>query len=106
VRLQLIESRFRDEIRGWVLTTEEVLEEAHKARERGVTVQIMDDRRQDLEPRTLAAVSEDVAGIIDGAQTGTVTARARPQGGSLAVTIYASGADRPDEPTLLEFPER
>jgi hypothetical protein len=53
-------------------------------------------------------VSEDVAGIRNGVQTGTVTARARarPQGGSLAVTIYASSADRPDEPTLLEFPER
>jgi hypothetical protein len=36
-----------------------------------------------------------VAGILDEAQTGTVTARARPQGGSLAVTIYASSADRP-----------
>jgi hypothetical protein len=100
-----IEARFRDEIRGRVLATEEVLEAARRARERGVTVQILDDRRQDLEPRTLAAVSEDVASI-DGAQTGTVTARARPQGGSLAVTIYASSAEMPDEPTLLEFPER
>jgi hypothetical protein len=85
---------------------EEVLEAARRARERGVTVQILDDRRQDLEPRTLAGVSEDVAGILDGVQTGTVTARARPQDDPLAATIYASGADRPDEPTLLGFPER
>jgi hypothetical protein len=105
VRLQLVEARFRDEIRGQVLATEEVLETARRARKRGVTLQILDDRRQDLEPRTLAAVSEDVAGILDGAQTGTCHAKARPQGGSLAVTICASSADRPDEPALLEFPE-
>jgi hypothetical protein len=74
-----------------VLATEEVLEGPAGACERGVTVQILDDRRRDLEPRTLLAVSARVASVLDVAQTGTVTARDRPQGGPLAVTICASG---------------
>ncbi|MBT2549606.1 hypothetical protein [Arthrobacter sp. ISL-65] len=104
--LQLIEARFRDEIRGRVLATEEVLEAARRARERGVTVQILDDSPRDFEPRTLAAVSQKVASVLDEARTGTVTARARPQGGRLAVTIVASSAEAPDGPMLVEFPER
>jgi hypothetical protein len=103
--LQLLEARFRDEIRGRALATEEVLEAARRARERGVKVRILDDRKQDLEPRTLAAVSAGVASVLDDAHTGTVTARARPQGGPVAVTVIASGGDGPEEPTLVEFPE-
>ncbi|MFC9352890.1 hypothetical protein [Arthrobacter sp. NPDC057013] len=104
--LQLAEAQFRDEIRGRVLATAEVVEAARKARERGVTVQLLDDRRQDLTPRMLAAVSERVVNILNQARTGTVTARARPQGGKLAVTIFASTPDNPDEPTFVEFADR
>ncbi|MFC9351696.1 hypothetical protein [Arthrobacter sp. NPDC057013] len=104
--LQLAEAQFRDEIRGRVLATAEVVEAARKARERGVTVQLLDDRRQDLTPRMLAAVSERVVNILNQARAGTVTARARPQGGDLAVTIFASTPDNPDEPTFIEFADR
>jgi hypothetical protein len=104
--LQLVEAQFRDEIRGRVLATAEVVEAARKARERGVTVQLLDDRRQDLAPRMLAAVSERVVSILNQARTGTVTARARPEGGALAVTIYASTPDNPDDTTFVEFPDR
>lgn len=104
--LQLAEAQFRDEIRGRVLATSEVVEAARKARERGVTVQLLDDRRQELAPRMLAAVSERVVSILNQARTGTVTARARPHGGKLAVTIYASTPENPDETTFVEFPDR
>ncbi|CAN7342638.1 hypothetical protein [Arthrobacter sp. LjRoot14] len=104
--LKLAEAQFRDEIRGRVLATAEVVEAARRARERGVTVQLLDDRRQDLTPRVLAAVSERVVSILNQARAGTVTARARPQGGELAVTIVASTPDNPDEPTFVEFAER
>ena len=103
---QLAEAQFRDEIRGRVLATAEVVEAARKARERGVTVQLLDDRRQELAPRVLAAVSERVVSILNQARTGTVTARARPQGGELAVTIFASTPENPDEPTFVEFQDR
>ena len=104
--LQLAEAQFRDEIRGRVLATAEVVEAARKARERGVTVQLLDDRRQELAPRVLAAVSEGVVSILNQARAGTVTARARPQGGELAVTVVASTPDNPDEPTFVEFADR
>jgi hypothetical protein len=100
----LIEARFRDEIRGRVLATEEVLEAARRARERGVTVRLLDDRRQDLAPRVLAAVSEKVVSILNQARGGAVTARARPSGGNAAVTILAS-REGETEPTLVEFPD-
>jgi hypothetical protein len=103
--LQLAEAQFRDEIRGRVLATAEVVEAARKARERGVTVQLLDDRRQALTPRMLAAVSERVVSVLNQARTGTVTARARPQGGGLAVTIYASTPENPDDTTFVEFAE-
>ena len=104
--LKLIEAQFRDEIRGRVLATDEVVEAARHARERGVTVQLLDDRRQDLAPRMLAAVSDRVVKILNDARTGTVTARARPEGGTLAVTIYAATPENPDDTTFVEFPER
>ncbi|WP_416417169.1 hypothetical protein [Paenarthrobacter aromaticivorans] len=100
----LIEAQFRDEIRGRVLATEEVLEAARRARERGVTVRLLDDRRLELAPRLLAAVSESVVSILNQARGGTVTARARPEGGSTAVTILSS-RDGNTEPTLVEFPD-
>lgn len=101
--LRLIEAQFRDEIRGRLLATDEVVEAARRARERGVTVQLLDDRRQDLTPRTMAAVSEKVVSMLNQARGGSVTARARPQGAATAVTILATTSDAQDEPTLVEF---
>lgn len=106
MEFQLAEAQFRDEIRGRVLATAEVVEAARSARQRGVTVQLLDDRRQNLTPRMLAVVSDHVVRILDHARTGTVTARARPQGGELAVTIYAAPEnpdENPGEATFVEF---
>jgi hypothetical protein len=103
---QLAEAQFRDEIRGRVLATADVVEAARKARERGVNVQLVDDRRQELTPRLLAAVSEQVVSILNQASSGTVTARARPQGGEFAVTIYASTPEDPAKATFVEFTDR
>lgn len=104
--LRLVEAQLRDEIRGRVLATDEVVAAARRARERGVTVQILDDRRQALAPRMLAAVSERVVNILNQTTSGTVTARARPKGGRSAVTILSSGSDGKEEPTLIELSDR
>ncbi|GAA4035376.1 hypothetical protein GCM10023063_19810 [Arthrobacter methylotrophus] len=101
--LRLVEAQLRDEIRGRVLATSEVVAAARRARERGVVVQLLDDRRQDMTPRMLAAVSERVVSILNQARSGTVTARLRPQGGRAAVTILASDPDEHDEPMLVEL---
>jgi hypothetical protein len=104
--LRLVEAQLRDEIRGRVLATDEVVAAARRARERGVTVQILDDRRQDLAPRMPVAVSERVVNILNQTMSGTVTARARPRGGRSAVTILSSGSDGKEEPTLIELSDR
>ena len=104
--LRLIEAQLRDEIRGRVLATAEVVAAARRARERGVTVQLLDDRRQELTPKMLAAVSERVVSILNQTRSGTVTARLRPQGGSTGVTILSSDPDDHNEPTLVEIPEQ
>jgi hypothetical protein len=103
--LRLIEAQFRDEIRGRVLATDEVIQAARRARERGVTVQIIDDRRQDLEPLTLAAASQRMVSILDHARGGTLTARARPRGGANAVTILTTPPDSEAESVLVVFPD-
>ncbi len=105
LKFQLAEAQFRDEIRGRVLATAEVVEAARSARQRGVTVQLLDDRRHHLTPRMMAAVSEQVVRILNQAHTGTVTARARPQGGDSAVTIYAA-PDGTADATFVEFTDR
>ncbi|MDP9905612.1 hypothetical protein [Arthrobacter bambusae] len=101
--LRLIEAQVRDEIRGRVLVTSEVVAAARRARERGVTVQLLDDRHQELAPRMLAAVSERIVSLLNQARGGTITARVRPQGGNTTVTILASTPDEQDDPTLVEF---
>lgn len=103
---KLIEAQLRDEIRGRVLATREVVEAARKARERGVTVQLIDDSRQGLTPRMLAASTDKVINVLNHARSGTVTARAKPMGGSTAVTIFASTPENPDGPTLVEMTDR
>lgn len=100
---KLIEAQFRDEIRGRVLATVEVVEAARKARERGVTVRLLDDRRRDMSPKLLASVSEKVVAVLNQARSGTVTARAKPTGGAMAVTILSSGAETSEDPTLIEI---
>ncbi|TSE15686.1 hypothetical protein B1A87_007000 [Arthrobacter sp. KBS0703] len=103
---KLIEAQLRDEIRGRVLATQEVLEAARKARERGVTVQLLDDRRQELTPQMLAAATATIISVLNQARSGTVTARAKPKGGATAVTIFASTPENPDTPTLVEMADR
>ena len=103
---KLIEAQLRDEVRGRVLATQAVVEAARAARERGVTVQIIDDRRQELTPQILAAATARVISVLNQAHSGTVTARAKPTGGATAVTIVASTPEDPDGSTLVEIAER
>lgn len=103
--LLLTEAQFRDEIRGRVLATTEVVDAARRARDRGVRVQLLDDRREQLAPGTLHAVSAAVVDVLNQARSGLVTVRARPAGGSTAVTLYASTSESAEEPTIVEFPD-
>lgn len=104
--LLLTEAQFRDEIRGRVLATTEVVDAARRARDRGVKVQLLDDRREQLAPGTLSTVSAAVVEVLNQARSGLVTVRARPAGGSTAVTLYASTSESAEEPTIVEFPDK
>jgi hypothetical protein len=99
----LIEAQLRDEVRGRSLATDTVLEAARRARRRGVTVHLIDDRKEGLSPSLVTRAAEKVIAVLDQAQTGTVTVRIKPAGGSSAVTIFASASENSDEPTLVEI---
>ena len=71
-----------------------------------MTVQLLDDSRQELAPCMLAAVSERIVRLLNLARGGTVTARVRPQGETTAITILASPTDEKYAPTLVELTDR
>jgi hypothetical protein len=104
--LLLTEAQFRDEIRGRVLATTEVVDAARRARSRGVAVQLLDDRREHLAAGTLSAVSAAVVRVLNQARSGSVTVRARPSGGSTAVSLFAATSEAADEPTIVEFSDK
>ena len=104
--LKLIEAQFRDEIRGRSLATAEVIDAARRARQRGVTVELLDDVRQNLTPRMLATVSENVVSVLNKARGGCVTARAKPRGGALTVTIVTATTDAAEDATLIEISDQ
>ena len=101
----LIEAQFRDEIRGRVLATEEVMAAARRARERGVTVELLDDRRQNLDDRLSATISESLIAVLNDARTGRVVARATPRGTNNAATIFSAATELSRESTFVEIPE-
>lgn len=91
---RLTEASLRDAIRGRGLATEEVLAEARAARERGVSVSLIDDRRIDIEDEVcreiIAATRETLAKASGG---DTVVARVLPIGRRNLATVLLVNPD-------------
>jgi hypothetical protein len=92
----LLEASIRDSIRGGGLVDEAVAAEARAARQRGVTVTLLDDagdRRPDIE--VVARVRRLLAHSLAGLSDGTLTARLAPRGTTVATLVVVSpGAQR------------
>lgn len=98
--MRLLEARLRDEIRGRALATDELLAAAQQARERGVEVQLLDDRNEELDARFLEQVAEAVLEVLAAARAGEVTVRVRPGGPRATVGILVRPPGPGAEPVL------
>lgn len=104
-RFRLTEAQLRDTIRGRSIATPYILELARTARDRGVAVDILDERGQPLPPKVLDATTEQLTEVLNHAQGGVVTIRAFPQGDPTAVFIvHDNDNDNEDEdPIAIEI---
>ncbi|WP_269938949.1 hypothetical protein [Arthrobacter sp. HY1533] len=101
--LALLEAGLRDQIRGRVLATPEVLAASRAARVRGVKVDLLDDRKAHLTPAVLADAARQLVAVLERAQSGVVRARALPVGERPQVTILAFDGTEEQNETYAEI---
>ncbi|MGO4858932.1 hypothetical protein [Arthrobacter sp. 2MCAF14] len=101
-----LQDELRDQVRGRVLATPPVLKSARAARERGVAVEIFDDREAALPDAVQQEALAQLIGALDRAESGFVKARALPRGQEIAVTILAYDENTPDDEFYLEVREQ
>jgi hypothetical protein len=91
---RLLEAGLRDGIRGRGLATREVAQAARAARERGVTVTLIDDRAPDCKEEVARAVLNATRLSLERAQAGdTCVARLLPAGRRNVATVLLVTAD-------------
>lgn len=87
-RALLLEAALRDEVRGAGWMSAQVRVAAARARRRGVTVRLFDDRSvADGAVGTVGVLHAELIAILDGATCDSVTARLLPVGREVAATI-------------------
>ncbi|WP_016996206.1 hypothetical protein [Kocuria atrinae] len=102
-QFRLTEAQLRDTIRGRSIATPYILEITRTARDRGVRVDILDERGQPLPPKVMEATTEQVAEVLNHAQCGVVTIRAFPKGDPTAVFIVHDNDDEDEDPIAIEI---
>lgn len=102
-RFRVLEAQLRDSIRGRSISTPELLEATRRARERGVSVDILDERGSVLPERILRIVGRQSAAVLDAAQAGSVTIRAFPADDRTAVLIVHDPGDDDEDAIALEI---
>jgi len=99
--LLIAEARLRDSLRARQLDLPEVVDAVQRARRRGITVVLLDDRYPlPLPSGALSTVIEAAVRILDGAVAGTVTVRLLPAGRPLLATMVSDA----DEHSRIEIP--
>jgi membrane protein CcdC involved in cytochrome C biogenesis len=85
---RMLEAAIRDEIRGRMLLTDVVRLEVQRARERGVTVTLLDEGGiDDLEEPVRERVLSALADAIAGSAADRIIARTAAEGSEIAVTV-------------------
>lgn len=102
-QFRLTEAQLRDTIRGRSIATPYILEITRTARDRGVRVDILDERGQPLPPKVMEATTEQVAEVLNHARCGVVTIRAFPKGDPTAVFIVHDNDDENEDPIAIEI---
>lgn len=99
---RIVEAQLRDSIRGRSIATPQLSEATRRARERGVSVDILDERGRVLPDAILGIVSRHAAAVLDAAHSGSVTIRAFSEDDPTAVLIvHDPGND--DDAVALEI---
>lgn len=102
-QFRLTEAQVRDTIRGRSIATPYILEITRTARERGVVVDILDERGQLLPPEVMNPTVDQVTQVLNGAQSGVVTIRAFPLGDPTAVFIVHDTQTEDEDPIAIEI---
>lgn len=102
---RLIEAQLRDRIRARSLTPPEIERAARVARQRGVQVDIFDNRGIELPDSVRDETVRELAKVLSASRSGVVRVRALPAGSDVAVTILASTPDAPLPEVRLEIRE-
>ena len=100
----LLEAELRDQIRGRGIASATVLQAARAARERGVSVDLLDDRATELPEDLLTEATEQLVRALNRTEGGAVKCRVLPEGSGVAVTILAY-AEITDDEFYLEIRE-
>jgi hypothetical protein len=101
----MLEAAIRDEIRGRMLLTDGVRAEVQRARERGITVNLLDEGGiDDLDEAARDRVLSRLAEAVAGTNADRIIARTAAEGSPVAVTVVglrdsgveSSGVDTDD----------
>lgn len=97
------EAQLRDTIRGRYIVNKEILDAAWVARQRGVKVDILDERGSVLPSRVMQALTQCAVDLFDNASGGTITVRAFPADDQTAVMLVHDGNSEDEEPSAIEI---
>lgn len=97
------EAQLRDTIRGRYIVNKEILHAAWLARQRGVKVDILDERGTALPARLSMILTQCAVDLFDNASGGTITVRAFPADDQIAVMLVHDGNSEDEEPSAIEI---
>lgn len=91
-KFRFTEAQLRDTIRGRYIVNKEILDAAWLARQRGVKVDILDERGSALPSKVAIALTRSAVDLFENAFSGTVTIRAFPKDDPCAVMLVHDGS--------------
>lgn len=97
------EAQLRDTIRGRYIVNQQILDAAWLARQRGVKVDILDERGSALPPEVTKALTQAAVDLFDNALGGTITIRAFPADDRSAVLLVHDGNSEEEEPSAIDI---
>ncbi|MGB3371187.1 MAG: hypothetical protein WBA81_11250, partial [Rhodococcus sp. (in: high G+C Gram-positive bacteria)] len=89
----LVEATLRDSIRARALDVPDIVSAARSARERGVTVQLLDDGGLGANSGQAVEFRRTVVEQLDAAHSGSITVRVQPPDRNVLATIVVSRGD-------------
>lgn len=102
-QFRLTEAQLRDSIRGRSISTPKLLEVTRNARDRGIKVDILDERGTTLPPHIMEVVTHQATTVLDAAAQGAVTIRAFPEDDPTAVLIVHDPGDDDADAVAIEI---